>query len=149
LNVAIADEAVFDAFPGVPIDRDNVEHYRGLLERKLLINRCSQCGYWIYPHRPLCPQCLSWDVVATEVSGKGRVFMFTLLHQERDPHGHLDAPLPVAAIELAEQPGLRYLSTVVDCPPDQITPDMPVQLTWVDRDGLAWPAFTPAGPTGM
>jgi uncharacterized protein len=146
LNVAVPDEAVFEAFPAVPIDRDNVEHYRGLLAHKLLINRCSRCGYWIYPHRPLCPQCLSWDVVATEVSGEGRVFMFTLVHQERDPQGHMDAPLPVAAIELSEQPGLRYLSTVVDCPADRITLDMPVRLTWVDRHGLDWPAFAPAEP---
>src|ERR1700756_4366100 len=85
----ISDEAVFAAFPGVLVDRDNVAHYRGLLQGKLLINRCAACSYWIYPHRPLCPHCLSWDIRPTEVSGNGQVFMFTLIHQERDPQGQL------------------------------------------------------------
>lgn len=142
--MSLTDEAVFDALPGVPINRDNIEHYRGLLERRLLINRCTECGYWVYPHRPLCPQCLSWNVIATEVSGRGRVFMFTLIHQERDPHGQLKAPLTVAAVELDEQPGLRYLSTIVNCPSESVALDMPVRLVWVDRSGLKWPAFEPA-----
>lgn len=142
--MTLTDEQVFDALPGVPIDRDSIAHYRGLLERRLLVNRCSDCGQWIYPHRPMCPECLSWSVAATEVSGKGRVFMFTLIHQERDPHGRLQAPLPLAAVELDEQPGLRYLSTIVNCPEDAITLDMPVRLVWVDRQGMTWPAFEPA-----
>jgi uncharacterized protein len=142
--MAPTDEAVFATLPGVPITRDNIEHYRGLLERRLLLNRCLDCGYWIYPHRPLCPECLSWNVGATEVSGKARVFMFTLIHQERNPQDRLQAPLPVAAIELNEQPGLRYLATIVNCPHDQIAIDMPIRLVWIDRDDFAWPAFEPA-----
>jgi uncharacterized OB-fold protein len=140
----MTDEEVFVAFPTVLLDRDNIEHYRGLLDQKLLINRCSACGYWVYPHRPLCPRCWSWDVLFTEVSGDGFVFLFTLIHQERDPNAPLGAPVPVAAVELVEQPGLRYLAPIVNCPVDQIELDMPVRLTWVERDGLRSPAFEPA-----
>ena len=140
---ALSDDEVFAAFPGVLVDRDNIEHYRGLAAGKLLINRCSACGYWVYPHRPLCPQCLSWEVTPTEVSGEGKVFIYTLIHQGRDPNGVLDGPIPAAAIELAEQPGLRYLATIVNCPVDKIELDMPVRLTWVSRDGRRWPAFEP------
>ncbi|CAI7979529.1 MULTISPECIES: Zn-ribbon domain-containing OB-fold protein [unclassified Parafrankia] len=142
----VTEDAVFAAFPAVLIDRDNIEHYRGLLARKLLINRCSACGYWVYPHRPLCPKCWSWDIVPTEVSGEGSVFLCTLIHQERDPNAALSEPVPAAAVELVEQPGLRYLAPIVNCPLEAIRLDMPVRLTWVDRDGLAWPAFEPAGP---
>ena len=138
------EEEVFAAFPGVLIDRDNIAHYRGLLRGKLLINRCAACGYWIYPHRPLCPQCLSWELKATEVSGDGKVFMFTLIHQERDPNDRLRDPLIAAAVELAEQSGLRYLTRVVNCPRSQLILDMPVQLTWVEDGGRKLPAFEPA-----
>ena len=79
----LSDSEVFAAFRGVLIDRDNIAHYRGLLRGELLINQCGACGYWIYPHRPLCPRCLSWDVKPTQVSGAGKVFMFTLIQQER------------------------------------------------------------------
>ena len=138
-------DAVFAAFPGVLIDRDNIAHYRGLMEGRLLINRCSACGYWVYPHRPLCPQCLSWDVQPTEVSGRGTVFMFTLIQQERDPNHRLREPIVAAAIELAEQKGLRYLARIVNCAPDAVKPDMAVRLVWIAREGaVSLPAFEPA-----
>lgn len=139
----ISDHDIFDLFPDVMIDRDNIGHYRGLANRRLLINRCQDCGYWIYPHRPLCPECHSWDVAPTEVSGLGKVFMFTLLHQLRDPDSVIMEPVVAAAIELAEQPGLRYLAKVVNCPQSAIALDMPVQLTWADYRGNMMPAFEP------
>jgi len=139
-----SDEEVFAAFPGVLIDRDNIAHYRGLMVGKLLINRCPACGYWVYPHRPLCPRCWSWDLQPAEVSGKGTVFMFTLIHQERDPDARLREPVIAAAVELAEQKGLRYLARLISCPPDEARPDMPVRLTWVEREGaVSLPAFEP------
>jgi uncharacterized OB-fold protein len=140
---SVPDEEVFTAFPAVLIDRDNIEHYRGLVAGRLLINRCSACGHWIYPHRPMCPQCLSWDVQPTEVSGEGRVFMFTLIMQERDPNQRQNEPTCAAAVELAEQPGLRYLAPVVGCDLDKIELDMPVRLTWIEQAGRKTPAFEP------
>ena len=139
-----SDLAVFDYFHDVKIDHDNIAHYRGLMKRKLLINRCDDCGRWIYPHRPLCPQCLSWNVTPTEVSGQGRLYMYTIIHQSRDPDNPLAEPMPVAAIELAEQKGLRYLSRVVNCPVDALDHDMQVSLIWIEEKGRIWPAFEPA-----
>ena len=70
--------------------------------------------------------------------------MFTLIHQSRDPDKPLTEPIQTAAIELAEQPGLRYLSRVVNCPVEALTHDMPVTLTWIEEQGRRWPAFEPA-----
>lgn len=140
----ISDAEVFATLPNVRIDRDNIEHYRGMLAGRLLINRCQSCGYWIYPHRPLCPECHSWDVKPTEVSGRGTLFMYTLIHQSRDPQVFLEAPMPVAAVELVEQAGLRYLSSIVGCPAHRLRNDMPLQLVWIDQDGIRVPAFAPA-----
>ena len=135
---------VFVRYPDIHLTQDNIEHYRALAERRLMINRCGDCDFWIYPHRPLCPECWSWNVAPREVSGLGRVFMFTLLYQLRDPASHIAEPMPVAAIELVEQDGLRYLARLVDCAPGDIAHDMPVELTWIDLpDGSAWPAFRP------
>ena len=146
-NVAFSDEEVFAAFRGVLIDRDNIAHYRGLLRGTLLFNQCAACGYWIYPHRPLCPKCLSWEAKPTQVSGNGTLFMFTLIHQQRDPNDRSQEPIIAAAVELAEQSGLRYLARIVNCPRSELILDMPVQLTWTEREGRKLPAFEPAhGP---
>ncbi len=143
-SVQPADEDVFAHFHDVHLDRDNLAHYRALMAGRLEINRCDDCGWWIYPHRPMCPKCLSWNVRPTQVSGRGSVYMFTLLHQLRDPNQPLAAPMGLAAIELEEQEGLRYLSRVVDCPAEALVHGMPVTLTWIEEDGRRWPAFTPA-----
>ena len=137
------DMTIFERYDDIQLSHDNIEHYRALAEGRLVFNRCGDCGYWIYPHRPLCPECWSWNVKAQEVSGLGRVFMFTLLHQLRDPDSIIYEPVPVAAVELVEQDGLRYLSRIVNCAPEAIAHDMPVQLIWIDEGGLPWPAFEP------
>ena len=69
--------------------------------------------------------------------------MYTNLMQLRDPRSAVMEPVPVAAVELAEQNGLRYLSRIVNCAVEHIHHDMPVQLTWVEIGGLEWPAFEP------
>ncbi|MCB2073474.1 MAG: OB-fold domain-containing protein, partial [Novosphingobium sp.] len=125
----IDDVTVFELYPGIQLNRDNIEHYRALAEQQLVINRCQDCGYWIYPHRPMCPECWSLNVKPEQVSGFGTVFMFTLLYQLRDPKSHIMEPLAVAAVELVEQKGLRYLSRIVNCAPEDIAHDMPVRLT--------------------
>ena len=66
------DIHVFELYPDIQLTRDNIEHYRALARGKLVINRCHDCHYWIYPHRPLCPECLSWNVRPEEVSGYGQ-----------------------------------------------------------------------------
>lgn len=143
--IAASDEDVFAHFHDVQIDRDNLEHYRALMAGRLVINRCGDCGWWIYPHRPMCPKCLSWNVAPTEISGRGRIYMFTLLHQLRDPNQPLTEPMGLAAIELEEQVGLRYLSRVVNLPSEALHHDMPVKLTWIEDGGRRWPAFEAAG----
>lgn len=144
MSEVLSDHEVFAYFPRTQIDRDNVEHYRALAGGRLAFNRCCDCGRWIYPHRPMCPQCLSWDVAPTEVSGRGRVFTFTLLEQLRDPTVFIAEPVVAAAVELEEQAGLRYLARIVNCPQARIALDMPVRLTWIEEDGRLWPAFEPA-----
>ncbi len=137
------DDDVFTRFPTLAIDRDNIEHYRGIAQGKLLINRCGDCGHWIYPHRPLCPECWSWNVKPAQVSGYGKVFMFTLIQQLRDPQSRIMEPIPVAAVELVEQDGLRYLAQIVNCAFEEIALDMVVALTWVGPPGQEMPAFEP------
>jgi len=36
-------------------------------------------------------------------------------------------------------------ATVVDCSRDRLRIGLEVELTWIDRDGVPWPAFRPRG----
>jgi uncharacterized OB-fold protein len=145
--VTISDAELLDRFPRYRVDHDNKAFYRGWLDRRLLINRCADCGTWHHPPRPLCPACWSTSLVPTEVSGRGTVHLLVRLHQG-PPVPDVDyaaGPYPVAAVDLEEQPGLRFTSTVVECPPDELRIGLPVELTWRERDGVPFPVFRPRG----
>lgn len=132
-------------FAHVRVDRDNAAFYRGWLDHELRMNRCADCGRWQHPPRPLCAACWSWRMVPTAVSGRGTVFLLMRLHQGPPAPGvDYSTPYPVVTVELAEQPGLRYTSTVVGCPPEQVHIGMPVQLAWIERHGAPFPVFAPA-----
>jgi hypothetical protein len=142
----LGDEAVLRRFPAVRLDHLNKRYYQGLLHRELLMNHCRACGTWQAPLRPRCPSCWSADVRPEPVSGRGTVYLLTFLHQGPPAPGvDYSGGFPLAAIELAEQPGLRVTTTVVDCPRGRLRVGLRVELTWIDRDGAPWPAFRPAG----
>ena len=143
---AVTDAELVERLPRLRVDYDNREFYRGWLQRRLLINRCDSCRQWHHPPKPVCPHCWSKDLHATEVSGRGTVHLLMLLHQGPPAPGvdYSVGPHPVATVELVEQPALRLTSTVVGCPVEDIAIGMAVELTWIDRDGVPFPAFRPA-----
>ena len=143
----VDDAEVLVAYPETRLDHLNKFFYAGLLRCELVLGRCASCQTWQTPLRPLCASCWSTDVVPTPISGRGTIFLLTLLHQ-----GPAAADVdyskgwPLAAIELEEQPGLRLPGTIVDCPPEQLRVGLGVTVTWIERDGSPWYAFRPGEP---
>ncbi len=136
------DDELVHRFPGEPITHDNAAHYRGRLRRELLLNRCDDCGRWHAPAKPICPDCWSPRVSAHPVSGDGVIFMAIFLHRGPAAEGvDYRMPYPVVTIELAEQEGLRFTSTVVGADNDDIRIGVPVRLAWAQRGGSPMPVF--------
>jgi len=142
MNVDVSDDELVQHFPGEPITHDNAAHYRGRLRRQLLISRCRECGRWHAPPKPICPDCWSTQVSADPVSGDGVIFMAMFLHRgPAAPGVDYAVPYPVVTVELAEQEGLRFTSTVVGSDNERIRIGTPVKLAWADRGGAPMPVF--------
>lgn len=140
----ISDEQVLQTYPDVRLDHRNKAFYRALLNQQLVAARCVDCRTWHTPLRALCPECWSENIEVIPVSGQGRIHLLIQLHQgppARDVS--YSTPWPLAAVEMSEQPGLRFVSTIVDCAPEQLRVGLPVELTWIERDGAPWYAFRP------
>jgi uncharacterized protein len=138
----LSNDELVQRFPGEPITHDNAAHYRGRLARRLLINRCDECGVWQMPPKPVCPQCWSPRLTATPVSGNGTIFMNIFLHQGPPAAGvDYSTPYPVVTVELEEQVGLRFTATLVDADNDQIRIGDAVRLDWRERAGAPMPVF--------
>jgi uncharacterized OB-fold protein len=147
--VQIADEELVDRFPDQLVDRDSAPHYRGRLDRQLLIQRCGTCGTWQQPPTPICPACWCTEMVPTEVSGAGTIYLVVFLYQGPPAAGvDYSTPYPVVTVELDEQVGLRFTSTVVGADNDRIFIGERVALDWIDRNGTPLPVFRLEGSTG-
>jgi uncharacterized OB-fold protein len=146
MSELISDEDLVSMFGHLGIDRDSAPHYRGRIEHRLLISRCSDCGTYQQPPRPICPRCWSMSMVPTEVSGAGVIDLVIFLHQG-PPAAEVDysTPYPVASVGLDEQPGLRFTATVIGSPNEEIAIGRRVVLDWIDRAGVPTPAFRLAG----
>jgi uncharacterized OB-fold protein len=138
----ISDAELVERFRGHALSRDNAAHFRGRLDRQLLIDRCDDCGVWHHPPAPVCPACWSMSITPTPVTGAGTIHLAIFLHQRPPIPGSDDAnPYPVVTVELDEQPGLRFTGTVVGAANDDIVIGRRVRLDWIDRDGEPVPAF--------
>lgn len=141
----ISNEDLVARFPDTRIDHDTKHFYAGWLDKRLVMNRCADCGEWHFPPRPVCPSCWSFNIKPTAVSGKGTIHLLIRVHQGPPAPGvdYSAHPHPVATVELDEQPGLRFTSTIINCPLEKIRIGMRVQLAWIERYGAPYPVFQP------
>jgi uncharacterized OB-fold protein len=141
--LVISDAELLERYAGVRIDHTNKHFYRGLLDRELRLSRCADCAWWHHRPKPICPRCWSKRIEATQVTGRGIIHLVIFLHQGPPADGvdYIAGPHPVVTVDLEEQSGLRFTSTVVGSPNDDIVIGAPVCLEWIERDGRPFPAF--------
>jgi len=113
-------------------------------DQRLVLPWCTACErpFW-YP-REVCPRCLGDGIEWRPASGDGTAYAVSVHHKPGPGRVPEDGPYVVALVELAE--GVRLLSNVVGCPPDDVAVGMALRLTWHPlTDGRHLPQFTPAG----
>jgi hypothetical protein len=110
--------------------------WEGVELEKLLLTRCAKCGRLQHPPSPMCPSCGSLDWDAQEVSGRGRIHSWIVSHHPTDG---FDESRVVVLVELDE--GVRLVSNLRECDPDEVDNDMPVEVMFVDTDGVKTAQF--------
>ena len=85
--------------------------WQGLRNEQVLLQRCDDCGTWIFYPRSNCPSCLSTKLTWHQVSGEGTLYTFTVTRQATAPHFVDEVPQLIAMIDLNE--GVRLTSTLV------------------------------------
>src|SRR5262245_14316028 len=79
---------------------------------RLDIQRCGDCGYLHHPPRHVCDRCLSRHLAFEPVSGLGRVWSFTVMHQKHVSGFEASVPYLTALVELEEQPMLLLVTNL-------------------------------------
>lgn len=120
------------AKPVPQADGETREFWEGLRRREIILKRCNACGRFVHYPAPVCRHCQSMDIGNARVSGKGRVYSFIVSHHVVVPGFESEAPYVVALVELEEERGLRLVSNIVGCRPDEVRVGMPVEPVFED-----------------
>jgi uncharacterized protein len=142
-----------DAAPAIParmlpkLNDHNRAFWTGGADGRLLIAQCTRCALWVHPPAADCPDC-GGELVARPVSGRGKVFTYTVNYQPFNPG--VTVPYVIAIVELAEHADLRIATNIVDCEPDSVHIGLDVQVRFerreVDGETVYVPVFAPQDP---
>lgn len=115
-------------------------------EGRLLVQDCG--GELRFPPHPGCPGA-GWR----EVSGRGTVWSFVVVHSPTLPAFADKTPFPVVIVELDDAPGVRMVGNLIaapgaaidSVPAGDIAVGMPVRVSFERAaEDVALPCWTPA-----
>ncbi len=106
---------------------------------KLMLQRCTQCGEYVWTPQQACRTCLTETLEWTQSSGRGAIHTFTVIHRAATPA--FNAPYVVVVVDLEEGP--RILSDVIDVDPSNVYIGMPVEVSFEDAGEVSFYHFRP------
>ncbi|WP_046317942.1 OB-fold domain-containing protein [Mycobacterium sp. UM_Kg1] len=123
------------------IDDHNRGFWTGGADGTLHLARCEPCRRYVHPPRRDCSDCGA-PLTFAAVSGDATLYSYTVAHQQFHP----DVPTPfvIALVEIAEQPGLRLVTNIVDCDVDSLTCGMALRVRFEEHGEAFVPVFAPA-----
>ncbi|MFH1775473.1 MAG: Zn-ribbon domain-containing OB-fold protein [Chloroflexota bacterium] len=85
---------------------------------RLVGNKCKGCGAIIFPARLICPECNSNNMEDFPLSGKGKIFTYTMIARyaapgEFDDQQSMDGAFMVGIVKLEEGP--LTVAQLTDC----------------------------------
>jgi len=129
-----------------PVGADSGPFWEATREGRLVLQWCTACEKAIFFPRSFCPLCgaagsaLEWR----PASGRATVQAATTEHKPGATGASFSGgePYVVALVDLEE--GVRMLTNVVGCAPDEVHLGMAVTVTWEPlSDGRQLPLFKP------
>ena len=143
--VADPDLPPMDGRPLPAVDAVSAPFWDGARAGVLRLQRCTTCGAAQWYPRAICVQD-GGDVEWFDAAGTGVVHTFTIIRQNHARPFQDQLPYVVAMVELPE--GVRMMSGITHCPPDDVHIGMPVTVWFAlsgSDDDLRLPFWRPAG----
>ena len=110
------------------------DFWAGCAAGELRIQHCNACDKHSWPVVGDCEHCGSTDLRWQVMSGKGKVVSWCCFVQDYY-RGVMSVPYDTIMVELAEGP--IFMSNPADFAYDDITFEMPVEVTFIDAEDAA------------
>ncbi len=115
------------------------QFYKFLSEGKLMAGKCQKCGKLFLPPRPMCTNCYSQDFSWLEISGKGKLLTYTVIHIAPTQFQAL-APYTVGIVQLEN--GLKLPGMISGVAEAELKVGMELTLDFkACNAGISWPQW--------
>ena len=101
------------------------QFYKFLKQQKLMAGQCLKCGKTHLPPRQICDNCLGKEFTWVEVSGKGTLVTYTVIHIAPQQFQAL-TPYVVGIVQLGKGP--KVPGMINGIPQDQVKIGMELAL---------------------
>lgn len=98
--------------------------------RELALPRCNHCGAFVWYPAERCRVCGGTGSTWRPVSGRGRLFSWTVVHHAFLPQFAELIPFVPALVSIDEDPAVRLVTRIVDCDPAELRVDQPVEVVF-------------------
>jgi len=111
-------------------------------QHRLVVHQCKVCKRRYWPASS-CVQHGDKDMEWVPVSGRAKVYTYTVFHRPFLIERQKEVPYNVAVVELEEGP--LMFTNIVGCANSDIKIGMSVRVVWEDvQPGVTLPKFSPA-----
>jgi uncharacterized protein len=122
------------------IFHEGKEFWEGIERSELLIQRCQDCGRYVFYPREFCPHDMG-QLTYERVSGRGRILTYSVVVRTGDPRYAKLTPFVAAVVQLNEGPTMYSRIDVKD--PSDVTFNQEVEVVFTEHAGRKIPLFQP------
>ena len=119
---------------------ESLPYWEGLKRRRLMLQRCADCGRVRHYPRPLCDGCRSFAAEWIEASGDASAHSWTVAHHPFHPAFRGELPYALVTADLPE--GVRLLARLRGAGPEALRPGLALRVGFEDDgEGLVLPVL--------
>jgi uncharacterized OB-fold protein len=111
-------------------DARTAEFFAGAARGELVIPKCDACAAFCWYPEDACPRCGGGAFTWTRVSGRGRLYSWAVVRRAFLPAFEEMVPFVTALVALDDDPAVRIVTYVVDCDPDALAADQPLEAVF-------------------
>lgn len=116
-------------------------YWSKLADGELWLQYCTACRKYIFYPRSFCPICAETVPEWRQASGQARLYSYTTVYVSSLPEFADDVPYVYAIVELDE--GVRMPANILNCSPEDLRINLPLELTIIKKGDKSLPAFQP------
>jgi len=131
--------------PGPVPGLDDREFWEQCQQRRLMFQRCIDCGKVRHPPAPGCKACGSFESDCVEAGDDAELFSYTVVHHAAHEAVRGSVPYNIAIVRYPALDDVRIVSNVIDVASDDLRIGMPLSLVWEKAgNGLLVPRYSRA-----